>query len=203
VFQPLIDAGASIVNNAINEIKHELANSRRDQNENNNLVQHQVAAIHIDMENQTNAVAQIGNQLKQFAHTLLAGHDEKAIEGKIHALDNNIAFKTQCLWCQEDPVKQTVINSYIGKLQNERRFLTKSLNDMADITLSQIGPAPGIILPNPSKNSLSQAPRPSCWTSSRFPSLTLVLCWSRLFSRCSRCLGSRTGCNNCNLMLYL
>jgi hypothetical protein len=75
-----INAGAALVNDAITDLKRELNDFRKEQSENNSLVQRQVAAIHVNMENQTNAVALIGNQLQQFGLSLLAGRDEKAIE---------------------------------------------------------------------------------------------------------------------------
>lgn len=68
-----IDAGAGLVNEAITDIKRDLADFRKEQSENNSLVQRQVNAIHVNMENQTNAVALIGNQLQQFGLSLLAG----------------------------------------------------------------------------------------------------------------------------------
>lgn len=73
-----IDAGAGVVNDAITELKRDLGDFRKEQNENNSMVQRQVASIHVNMENQTNAVALIGNQLQQFGLLLLASRDEKA-----------------------------------------------------------------------------------------------------------------------------
>ena len=52
-----INAGAAVVNDAITDLKCDLAEFRKDQTENNSLVQRQVASIHVNMENQTNAVA--------------------------------------------------------------------------------------------------------------------------------------------------
>ena len=75
------------------------------------------------MENQTKAVALIGNQLQQFGLSLLASRDEKAIKSKIHAIDNNIAFETQCLRTTEDPAEKAAIKADITILQNERREL--------------------------------------------------------------------------------
>jgi hypothetical protein len=76
-----INTGAGFVNDVITELKCDLADFRKEQSENNSMVQRQVASIHVNMENQTNAVTLIGNQLQQFGLSLLASHDEKAIEG--------------------------------------------------------------------------------------------------------------------------
>jgi hypothetical protein len=91
-----INAGAGFVNDVITELKCDLADFQKEQSENNSMVQRQVASIHVNMENQTNAVTLIGNQLQQFGLSLLASHDEKAIEGRISTIDNNLAFETQC-----------------------------------------------------------------------------------------------------------
>ena len=83
------------------------------------MVQRQVASIHSNMKDQTNTVALIGNQLQQFGLSLLASHDEKAIEGRISAIDNNLAFETQCFRTTEDPVDKANIKANISTLQNE------------------------------------------------------------------------------------
>jgi hypothetical protein len=76
------------------------------------------------MESQTNAVTLIRNQLQQFGLLLLAGHDEKAIKGKIYVIDNSIAFETQCLCSTENPVEKDLITANITTLQNDRHELT-------------------------------------------------------------------------------
>jgi hypothetical protein len=151
-----IDAGANVVNDAISGLKRELADFRKEQNENNNLVQRQVAAIHANMESQTNAVALIGNQLQQFGLSLLAGRDEKAIEGKIYAIDNSIAFENQCLRTTENPAEKHMIATNITSLQNERREQTRLLAKASDTTLMLIGPAPGTIIPTPPSHKPAQ-----------------------------------------------
>jgi len=154
-----IDSAAGVVNNAITELKRELTDFRKEQNENNNMVQRQVAAIHVNMENQTNAVALIGNQLQQFGLSLLASRDEKAIEGRIYALDNSIAFEIQCLRTKEDPMEKAAINANITLLQNERREQTQLLAKASDVTLKLIGPAPGTIVSTPPDQTCPQTPR--------------------------------------------
>ena len=109
-----IDAGASVVNDAINKMKRELAEFRRDQNENNNLVQHQVAAIHIDMENQTNAVAQIGNQLQQSALFLLAGHNEKQLKEKFMLLTTILPSKHSAYSARKTLLKELSSTPTLG-----------------------------------------------------------------------------------------
>jgi hypothetical protein len=116
------------------------------------LVQRQVAAIHANME--TNAL--IGNQLQQFGLSLLAGRDEKVIEGKIYAIDNNIAFETQCLRTTENPAEKHMIAANITSLQNERRERTRLLAKASDTTLMLIGPAPGTIIPTPPSHKPAQ-----------------------------------------------
>jgi hypothetical protein len=68
-----INAGAGVVNDAITDLKRDLADFRKEQTENNSLVQRQVDATHTNMQNQTNVVALISNQLQQFGLSLLAG----------------------------------------------------------------------------------------------------------------------------------
>ena len=164
-----IVAGAAVVSDAITELKRDLADFRREQTENNSLVQRQVAAIHVNMENQTNAVALIGNQLQQFGLSLLASRDEKVIEGRISAIDNELTFESQCLRSTDDPAEKVVIKACIVTLQNERRDQTQRLAKASNVTLQLIGPAPGTILsPTP------QCPQSSSQTSSAASSLTNV-----------------------------
>jgi hypothetical protein len=81
-----------------------------------------------------------------FGLSLLMSLDEKAIKGRISAIDNNLAFETQCLWTTEDPVDKASIKANISTLQNERHELTQQLVKASDITLRLIGPAPGTII---------------------------------------------------------
>ena len=92
-----ITAGAGLVNEAIADLKRDLNDFCNYQNENTTTVQRQVACRHADFEMQLTAVAAIGNQLQQFGMSFLAGRDEKAIEGKISAIDNLLMFETVCL----------------------------------------------------------------------------------------------------------
>ena len=101
------------------------------------------------MENQTNVVALISNQLQQFSLSLLAGRDEKVIEGKISAIDNRIIFEPQCLCTAEDELDKSAIRANITVLQAERRELSISLVKASDMTLSLIGPSPGTIVSTP------------------------------------------------------
>ena len=119
-----IDAGAGLVNDAISDMKRDLADFHKEQSENNTLVQRQVAAIHINMESQTNTVALIGNQLQQFGLSLLAGCDEKVIKSKITAIDNNLMFEAQCLQMTDDPAKKLSIKTNISTLQTKHREQT-------------------------------------------------------------------------------
>ena len=154
-----INAGAGLVNDAITELKHDLANFWKEQSENNSMVQRHVASIHANMENQTNTVALIGNQLQQFGLSLLAGCDKKAIEGRISTIDNNLAFETQCLRTTEDPIEKASIKANITTLQNKRCEQTQQLAKACDVTLSLIGPAPGTIIPTPPAQTPPQMPR--------------------------------------------
>ena len=140
-----IDAGAGIVNNAIADMKRDLANFCKEQTENNVLVQRQVVAIHINMENQTNAVTLIGNQLQQLGLSLLAGHDEKAIEGKITAIDNSLMFESQCLHMTDDPAEKLSIKSNITALQTDHHEQTQLLAKASETTLKLMGLALGSI----------------------------------------------------------
>lgn len=106
-----IDAGAVVVNDGISKLRCDLTDFHKDQNENNNLVQRQVTSIHVNMENQTNAVALIGSQLQQFGLSLLAGRDERVIEGRISAIDNNLVFETQCMRSTDDPTEKAALSS--------------------------------------------------------------------------------------------
>jgi len=133
-----IDSVAGAVNNMITDLKHKLTNFCKKQNENNSMVQCQVAAIHVNMENQTNAVALIGSQLQQFGLLLLASHDEKAIEGRIYAINNNIFFEIQCLQTKEDPTEKAVINTNITLFQNEWCEQAQLLVKVSDVTLKLI-----------------------------------------------------------------
>ena len=172
-----INAGAAVVNDAIIDLKRDLAEFRKDQTENNSLVQRQVASIHVNMENQTNAVATIGLQLQQFGLSLLAGRDEKIIEGKISAIDNNIIFESQCLRTAEGERDKAVIKANISALQNDRRELTISLAKASETTVRLIGPAPGTVISAPPPTNSSQPPfspsnpvTPSAITTPNLPS---------------------------------
>jgi hypothetical protein len=98
------------------------------------------------MKDQTNTFALIGNQLQQFSLSLLASRDEKAIEGRISAIDNNLTVETQCLWTTEDPVDKASIKANISTLQDEQHELTQQLAKASDVTLRLIRPAPGTIV---------------------------------------------------------
>jgi hypothetical protein len=71
------------------------------------------------MKDQTNAIALIRNQLQQFGLSLLTTCDEKGIEGRISAIDNNLMFKTQCLQTTVDPVNKANIKANISTVQNQ------------------------------------------------------------------------------------
>ena len=156
-----IDAGAGAVNEAITDLRRDLADFRKEQNVNNLLVQRQVASIHDNMENQTNAVALLGNQLQQFGLSLLSGRDEKMIEAKISAIDNNLSFETQCLRTTDDLKEKTVIKANISTLQNERREQTLLLAKACDATLRLIGPAPGTLVPAATAQTPGQPSAPA------------------------------------------
>jgi hypothetical protein len=145
----VIDAGASFVNDAINSLKREISDFRKEQSENNSMVQRQVASIHVNMENQTNAVTLMGNQLHQFGLSLLAGRDEKAIESRISGIDNSLLFEMQCLRSTDDVTQKASIQSAITKLQVDRREQALLLAKATENTLRLIGPAPGTAVPLP------------------------------------------------------
>lgn len=143
-----INAGAGLVNDVITDLKRDLSDIRKEQTEINSLVQRQVAAIHDNMENQTNVVALIVNHLQRFS--LLAGRDEKVIEGRMSAIDSSLLFETQCLRSTDDPAEQITIKANIQTLINERREQTALLAKASDVTMNLIGPAPGTtFLPPP------------------------------------------------------
>ena len=143
----LIVSGAGLVNEAITDMKRDLSDFRKEQHENNNLVQCQVAAIHVTMESQTNAVALIGNQLQQFGLFLLASRDEKAIEGKIALIDNSLHFESQCLRSTDDPAESITIEQNILNLKADRRNQLALLSEAADTTMRLIGPTPAALIP--------------------------------------------------------
>ena len=142
-----IDAGAGLINDAISDIKRDLADFRKEQGENINVIQRQVTTLQSNMDNQVNAVALIGSQLQQFGMSLLAGRDEKAIEGRIYSLDSNIAFETQCLRSAEKDDEKVLFRANIAALQKERRELTALLAKASEVTMKLIGPVPGTSVP--------------------------------------------------------
>ena len=150
-----IDAGASTVNEAINELKRELAEFRKEQGENNCLVQRQVAAIYVNMENQTKAIELIGNQVHNYGLSLMASRDEKVLESRIASTDGSIAFETQCFRATDDPAEKITYKTSISSLQNQRRELVKLLSQAADTTLRLIGSPPGAVFPQPAVPSIS------------------------------------------------
>jgi len=109
----VIDAGTSQINTTISDLMCELTDFQREQMENNNLTQHQVAAIHVNMESQTCTISLIGNQLQQFSFTLLTGHDERVIESCITSIDTTLAFKMMCLHGSMDTTKRDELTSSI------------------------------------------------------------------------------------------
>ena len=147
-FTTTIDAGATIVNDAILDLKRDITDFRREQTENNSMVQRQVASIHSNMESQTNAVTLMGNQLHQFGLSLLAGRDEKLIESRMSAIDSSLMFEAQCLQVADDPEGKTAIKRNIAVLQKERREQALLLAKATDATLRLIGPAPGTMIPH-------------------------------------------------------
>lgn len=140
-----IDAGASLVNDAISGIRRDLTDFRKEQLENNNLVQRQVASIHANMESQTNAVALIGNQLQQFDLALLAGRDEKANESRISVIDNNLAFEVQSLRYEDDKEEKLIIKRNIKSLKSQRHEQAALLASAADNTMRLIGLPPACL----------------------------------------------------------
>ena len=144
-----IDAGAGLVSDAITEIKRDISDFRKEQSENNNLVQRQVAAIHVNMESQTNALMLIGNQMHQQGLSLLAGRDEKAIECRKSAVESNLMFEMMSYRLATDLQQKTAINDSITALQKERRELADELAVASNTTLRLLGPTPGAIVPHP------------------------------------------------------
>ena len=143
----VIEAGAGLVNDAISEVKRELSAFRKEQTENNMLVQQQVASIHGAMEKQTNALTIMENQLSQFGLSLLSGRDEKAIECKISAIDNSLMSELQWMRHADDPAEKQSFKNNIAALQSERRELVKLLANASESTLKLLGPAPGTLFP--------------------------------------------------------
>ena len=107
------------------------------------------AKLHAYMltEMQLTAVAAIGNQLQQFCMSFLAGHDEKAIEGKISAIDNLLMFETVCLRTTTNPTQIKAIESKMLTLQDEWCELSLKLSNASDTTLKLAGLAPGTAFP--------------------------------------------------------
>ena len=153
-----INAGAGAINDAITDMKCDISDFRKEQTENNNLVQRQVASLQTNMDNQSNAIALIGNQLHQCALSILASRDEKAIEGKIAVIDNSLAFESQCLRSTDDPKEKTTIKETIFNLKAERREQTALLSKAAETTLRLIGPTPGALIPRPSTSGITAQP---------------------------------------------
>ena len=145
-----IDTGAGLVSDAITEIKRDLSDFRKEQSENNNLVQRQVAAIHTNMESQTNALMLIGNQMHQQGLSLLAGRDEKAIECRKSAVESSLMFEMMSYRLAHDLTQKTTINNSIMALQKERRELADELAVASNTTLKLLGPTPGAVIPHPS-----------------------------------------------------
>ena len=144
-----IDAGAGMVNDAIAGIRRDLTDFRKEQTENNNLVQRQVACLHTNMETQTNAIAAIGNQQQQFNLALLATRDEKAIESRMSILDGSIAFELVCLRFTDDAEEQTAIRQNVLALKKQRCDQAALLTGASDNTMRLIGPNPGSSIPPP------------------------------------------------------
>ena len=111
------------------------------------LVQQQVASIHGAMEKQTNALTIMENQLSQFGLSLLSGHDEKAIECKISAIDNSLMSELQWMRHADDPAEKQSFKNNIAALQFEQRELVKLLANASESTLKLLGPAPGTLFP--------------------------------------------------------
>jgi Reverse transcriptase (RNA-dependent DNA polymerase) len=144
-----INAGAGIVNDALNDMKRDLSDFRKEQIENNDLVQRQVAALHTNLDNQSNVIALIGNQLHQCALSILAGRDEKAIEGRISVIDNSLNFETQCLRSTNDPAEMKSLQQTILDLKADRREQIALLSKASENTVRLIGPTPGALVPLP------------------------------------------------------
>jgi Reverse transcriptase (RNA-dependent DNA polymerase) len=144
-----INSGAGSVNTAIADMKRELSDFRKEQTENNCLVQRQVSTLHVSLDNQSNAIAHIGNQLHQCTLSMLASRDEKAIEGKISVIDNSLNFETQCLRSTKDPAEIKALQQTILDLKADRREQITRLSEAGEKTLKLIGPAPGVLVPAP------------------------------------------------------
>jgi hypothetical protein len=140
-----INAGAGLVNETITEVKRDLMDFRKEQNENNSLVQRQFVTVNANQDNQTNALAMMGNNVHQLNLSLLAGRDEKAIEYRISAIDNGIMFEMQGLRSTDDPTEKAVFKDNITKLQKDRREQASLLMKASETTLMLIGPAPGSV----------------------------------------------------------
>lgn len=147
-----INAGAEFINDiqAITDLKRDLTDLRKEQSEIDYLVQRQVASILPANINQTNNLKLIGDQVHQFGLYLLAERDEKVIEGRMLAIDNNLMFEMQCLRTTNNENERLSIKSNISTLQNERREQARLLVKVSDIALKLIGPAPSILSIQPS-----------------------------------------------------
>ena len=141
----IADAAAVL---AITDLKRDLADFRKEQTENNSLVQRQIASIQVNMESLTTAITLIGNQLHQFGLSLLAGRDEEAIRCRLSAIDNSLMFEMQCFRSSDDPVDKAIVKNMVT-LQNKRRELADLLAKASEITLKLIGPAPGTTVLRP------------------------------------------------------
>ena len=122
-----IAEGAGLVNEAIADLKRDLNDFCTDQNKNNNKVQRQVAYLHADIETQSTAIASISNQINQYGMSFLARRDERAIEGKIFAIDNLIMFESVCLRTTSNPNQIAAIESKMLTLQEDRRELSQTV----------------------------------------------------------------------------
>jgi len=93
--------------------KREMSDFRREQMENNSLVQRQVAALHTNMENSDSSSCPHWKPASTIWFLpLLAGRDEKAIESRIASIDSSLAFELMCLRgsCNDDE-KRELLNS--------------------------------------------------------------------------------------------
>ena len=142
-----IDSGAGLLNDAITDLKREVADLRKDHRESDTLVQRQFDNVNKNMENQGNSISIIGNQLHQYGLYLLASRDEKAIEGKIHGIESSLAFEVQCMRSADDIGEKAVFKANILSLQNQHRELSLLLGKASEVTLKLMGPAPGSVVP--------------------------------------------------------
>ena len=142
-----IDSGAGLLNDVITDLKHEVADLRKDHRESDTLVQRQFDNVNKNMENQGNSISIIGNQLHQYGLSLLASRDEKAIEGKIHGIESSLAFELQCMRSADDIGEKAVFKANILSLQNQHRELSLLLGKASEVTLKLMGPAPGSVVP--------------------------------------------------------